>query len=85
MAVPPHLQRVAFAVKEDIALDPMRDNIPIGTVRMTFSHGVDPIDVGLLSTFAVMTRAKGDAHLIEEFRFGRRGLPRLLVAMGWRR
>jgi hypothetical protein len=43
---------------------------------------LDPMNIGLFGPLAVVTRAKGYGHLIEEFRFRRGGLLWMPAARG---
>ena len=56
-----------LVMKEDIALDPVRDCTPFGIILMILSRGVDPIDVSLFGSDAEMLHPNDFAHLIEQF------------------
>ena len=54
-------------MKEDVTLYPVRVRYGSGISLINFSHGVNPIDVSLFRSNAVMLHPEDLAHLIEQF------------------
>ena len=56
-----------LVMKEDVTLYPVRVRYGSGISLINFSHGVNPIDVSLFRSNAVMLHPEDFAHLIEQF------------------
>jgi len=56
-----------LVMKENVTFYPVRVRYGSGISLINFSHGVNPIDVSLFRSNAVMLHPEDFAHLIEQF------------------